>query len=170
MAGQARKGYFIGAQAFLPHPCGERGHWLPTDRCVLFCACPSCGVKAGEFCLGHNDKPVGSTCWVRRQEFQRRRQSVGTMPAAGVVNLANGGVIKIIMREMDTMVEKDTTHNRTRKMLLTQTKARLQLLIDQSQQLVDEAGDAFSAEAARLGELIEVEAERYRELLTSPVE
>jgi hypothetical protein len=68
----SRNIFVSGPACFLRHPCGCRGHWMKTDRCVAFVACPSCGADRGEPCIGVNGQ-MASTHTVRRDDYQDRK-------------------------------------------------------------------------------------------------
>lgn len=78
------KGFFVGGEAFLPHPCGMRGHYIRTHPCVLFVECPYCGAKVGQCCLGHSGRPRGSTHVKRRSAYTK---NFAKIPLAGSVTL-----------------------------------------------------------------------------------
>ena len=53
------KVFVVDDYCFIPHPGGERGHWMRTDRCVAFVHCPVCKAKRGHACIGHDGGMAG---------------------------------------------------------------------------------------------------------------
>jgi hypothetical protein len=70
----AARFFVIGAYCFMPHPCGEKTHWIRTDRCVAFVGCRYCKAKAGELCIGRQNAWLSSTHHYRRRDYQLNKE------------------------------------------------------------------------------------------------
>lgn len=70
--------YMVGDVCFLPHPCGEPGYWMRTDRCVPFVSCPwqKCKAKAGEPCIGVRGEATATTHHARRSRYQNLKWAI----------------------------------------------------------------------------------------------
>lgn len=68
--------FVTGNWAFLPHPCGERGHWTRTDRSVAFVACSYCNSGIGELCTNEKGQGKASTHVARRDAYQFRKKEL----------------------------------------------------------------------------------------------
>jgi len=72
----ARRVFVVDDYCFIPHPGGESGHWLRTDRSVAFVHCPACGAKKGEACFGHGGKGRAGVHGDRKTLYTRTRDDL----------------------------------------------------------------------------------------------